>query len=169
MTSSQIFPFSQFPSEPRLLELLPGEVGLGLADDEFKTLLGSCVSVILTDPRRTVGAMCHIVHVSEPGPQDVSNTAYGRVAMGEMYRLLRTVGVTPGLCQAYVYGGGNMFPDLMQHGTVGERNARWVMNFLAAEGIQVLHHSLMGVGHRKLRWTVGPALPQVEQIPLNQE
>ena len=39
---------------------------LGYAGDRMKTLLGSCVAVILTDQRRTVGTMCHIVHVGRP-------------------------------------------------------------------------------------------------------
>ena len=51
------------------LELMPGDVAIGQAGDQFKTLLGSCVSVVLTDPRRTVGAMCHIVHVGTPNAE----------------------------------------------------------------------------------------------------
>ena len=37
-----------------VMELLPGDTALGYAGDRMKTLLGSCVAVILTDPRRTV-------------------------------------------------------------------------------------------------------------------
>ena len=67
------------------VELMPGDVALGYAGDQLKTLLGSCVSVILTDPRRTVGAMCHIVHVGIPTRPTSHNTAYGVVAMAEMF------------------------------------------------------------------------------------
>lgn len=169
MKSDDTFPFSQFPTEPRYMELLPGEVGLGMAADQFKTLLGSCVAVILTDPRRTVGAMCHIVHVGKPQPQEAGNTAFGEVAMAELFRLLRGVGVVPTLCQAFVYGGGNMFPHLFTRDTVGARNVRWVMDFLAAQGIQVVHQSLLGNGHRVVSWKVGPSLPDVKVVPLETE
>ena len=36
---------------PKAIDLMPGHVALGLVGDQLKTLLGSCVSVILTDPR----------------------------------------------------------------------------------------------------------------------
>ena len=47
--------------------LAPGDVAIGTRGDRFETLLGSCVAIVLTDPRRTVGAMCHIVHAM-PAP-----------------------------------------------------------------------------------------------------
>ena len=42
--------------------LHPGDVACGERGERFETLLGSCVAIVLTDPRRTIGAMCHIVH-----------------------------------------------------------------------------------------------------------
>jgi len=83
-----------------VFELMPGDVALGRAGDQLKTLLGSCVSVILTDPRRTVGVMCHIVHVGHPNAANQNNTAFGAVAMAEMTRRL---GSTPEL---FLTGGG---------------------------------------------------------------
>jgi chemotaxis protein CheD len=95
---------------PLAVELLPGDVVLAYASDQLKTLLGSCVSVILTDPRRTVATMCHIVHVGLPNAANQHNTAYGEVAMHDMFDRLVGVGIPPGRCHAYVYGGGNLFP-----------------------------------------------------------
>ena len=60
-----------------IYDLMPGDVALGQAGEQLKTLLGSCVAVILTDPRRTVAAMCHIVHVGQPNAANQHNTAYG--------------------------------------------------------------------------------------------
>ena len=80
-------------------------VGFGLAGDRFKTLLGSCISVILTDPRRTVGAMCHIVHVGQPNAANVHNTAYGEVAMHAMFDRLLAVGIPAQRCHAAVSAG----------------------------------------------------------------
>ena len=75
----------------KALELMPGDVALGRKGDRLKTLLGSCISVILTDPRRTVGAMCHIVHVGKPNAANQHNTAFGIVAMDEMFHRLQSV------------------------------------------------------------------------------
>ncbi len=145
-------------------ELMPGDVAMGFAGDQLKTLLGSCVSVILTDPRRTVGVMSHIVHVGHPNAANHHNTAFGSVAMAEMVRLLYSVGFAPRSCQAYVVGGGNMFPNLFTHHHVGNNNVDWVMGYLEHHKIPVLKEDLGGSAYRKLVWTVGPGAPVVEAV-----
>lgn len=146
------------------VELMPGEIALGQEGDQLKTLLGSCVAVILTDPRRTVGVMCHIVHVGVPSAAQAKNTAFGTVAMAEMFARLRAVGVNPHLCDAYVYGGGNMFPNLVSAHHVGDSNIHWVLDYLEEKGIHVIDHCLGGTGYRKLSWTVGKSEPMVQTI-----
>lgn len=146
------------------VELMPGDVALAFAQDQLRTLLGSCVSVILTDPRRTVAAMCHIVHVGVPNAANMRNTAYGAPAMQDMFARLRVVGVTPKLCQAYVFGGGNMFPHLFMERHVGASNIEWVLQYLDAQGIGVVDQCLGGNGYRKVSWTVGPVAPLVETV-----
>lgn len=145
-----------------VFELMPGDVALGYAGDQLKTLLGSCVSVILTDPRRTVGVMCHIVHAGHPNAANQNNTAFGSVAMAEMTRRLYAIGFAPRSCEAYVVGGGNMFPALVTHHHVGSNNIDWVMGYLEHHKIRVLKEDLGGAGYRKLVWTVGPDEPTVE-------
>lgn len=145
-------------------ELMPGDVALGRSGDAMKTLLGSCIAVILTDPRRTLGAMCHIVHVGHQSAATAGNTAYGLSAMQEMFDLLACEGAMPQQCHAYVYGGGNMFPHLYTSGTVGDRNAAWVLDFLEEQGIVVTHCSVGGPNYRKVAWTVGPWAPVIETV-----
>jgi chemotaxis protein CheD len=148
-------------------ELMPGDVAMGSAGDQLKTLLGSCVSVILTDPRRTIGVMSHIVHAGHPNAANKHNTAFASVAMAEMGRLLHSVGFAPRSCEAYVVGGGNMFPGLVTHHHVGLNNIDWVMGYLEHHKIRVLKEDLGGDGYRKLVWTVGPGEPQVETTSAN--
>lgn len=152
------------PPSPRAIELMPGHVALGLAGDQLKTLLGSCVSVILTDPRRTVGAMCHIVHVGRPSAAQARNTAYGEVAMRDMFDRLAAVAIFPKQCHAYVYGGGNMFPQLVNMNHVGAQNADWVLAYLHDCGIDVVEHDVGGSTYRKVAWTVGRDKPNVEAV-----
>lgn len=150
-------------------ELMPGDVALGQAGDHLKTLLGSCVSVILTDPRRTVGAMCHIVHVGQANAANRGNTAYGEEAMQEMFRLLTGVGIIPNRCHAFVYGGGNMFPHLFNQNHVGANNAKWTLEYLSQQGIPVVEESLGGAGYRKVFWEVGHGDPWVETVLVSGE
>lgn len=145
-------------------DLMPGDVAVGHAGEHLKTLLGSCVAVILADPRRTVAAMCHIVHVGQPNEANRHNTAYGLCAMEEMFRRLQHLGVTPRLCEAYVFGGGNMFPKLFNVNHVGRNNAAWVLHQLQQHHIAVVNQCLGGNGYRKVSWTVGPTEPVVEVV-----
>lgn len=145
-------------------ELMPGDVALAVRGEHLKTLLGSCVSVILTDPRRTVAAMSHIVHVGSPNASNQSNTAYGSVAMNCMFGMLRARGINPAMCEAYVFGGGNMFSQTFNAKKVGTSNANWVLDFLDAQGIGIVDQELGGNGYRKVSWTVGAQEPLVETV-----
>lgn len=156
--------FMPLDAPPAAKELMPGDVALATRGEHLKTLLGSCVSVILTDPRRTVAAMSHIVHVGTPNTGNRNNTAYGSVAMQEMFSMLRSKGVNPAMCEAYVFGGGNMFPQIFNAKNVGASNAQWVLNYLQAQGIVVVDQGLGGNGYRKVSWTVGPQEPLVETV-----
>ena len=148
---------AQFPGSPStpVRVLHPGDVALAFEGERLSTLLGSCVSVILTDPRRTVAAMCHIVHSGAPGLSSRGDTAFAVYAMQEMFTQLRTIGITPQLCHAFVFGGGNMFPGLIHRQHVGASNVAWVDNFLRAHGIELVDASTGGEGYRKICWTVG--------------
>lgn len=151
-------------------ELMPGDVALAHAGDEVRTLLGSCVSVILTDPKRTIATMCHIVHTGAPAHTQLHDTSYGQVALQMMGDLLRTAGLNPRLCHAFVYGGGNMFPSMAHGGDhVGSRNIAWVFQVLANTGVPVVHTALGGYAYRKVSWVVGQGMPQVEEELIDKE
>ncbi len=151
---------------PACYTLHPGDVACGERGDRLETLLGSCVAIVLTDPRRTVGAMCHVVHAG--AARDAADMHFGQAALAEMYRQLVARGITPRLCEAFVYGGGNMFPAHAGSGHVGERNARWALEALQSQGVRVRVHDLGGTAYRKLVWTVGPGEPEVQAVPIQE-
>jgi len=152
--------------QPLVHTLHPGDVACAERGEQLETLLGSCVAVILTDPRRTVGAMCHIVHAHDPSQRTPPSNAHGPFALGSMERLLIARGIQPGLCEAYVFGGGNMFPDLYRGIHIGAANADWVLRALAERGVRVLRDDLGGRFYRQVRWTVGEDEPQVRCVPV---
>lgn len=147
-------------------KLHPGDVACCGRGDRMETLLGSCIAIVLTDPRRTVGAMCHIVHTGQGTSGTPRTAAYGEVALQAMFKLLRARGIDARQCVAYVYGGGNMFPSQITDRHVGQRNADWVLDALARSGIRVVHQDLGGRAYRRLSWTVGPDAPQVVAVPM---
>lgn len=148
--------------------LHPGDVVCVDRDERMETLLGSCVSIILTDPRRTVGAMCHVVHARPPLHGGTRNTAHGDAALLRLFGMLRAKGIEPRLCHAWIFGGGNMFPGRVgpgaAQGNVGAANAAWAVQVMAEQGIHVLGGELGGNAYRKLRWTVGPTEPELHAV-----
>ena len=145
------------------LQLLhPGAVVLAQRGDRLETLLGSCISVILTDPRRTLAAMCHIVH-SGRAPADARGdaTTHAEPALAAMFALLRGSGINPLLCEAYLFDGGNMFPQLYMQAHVGSNNTAWALGALAELGIDLVGQDTCGDAYRRITWAVGPDTPQV--------
>ena len=151
--------------------LHPGDVVCAERGDRLETLLGSCVAIVLTDPRRTVGVMCHIVH-SRPASSAArasgahASTAHAGAALAAMYTLLRARGIEPTQCEAYVYGGGNMFPGIFMQSNVGDDNTEWALDALAEDGVPVLVDDVGGNAYRRLAWNVGPELPHVIAVPI---
>lgn len=146
--------------------LHPGDVVCADRGDRLETLLGSCVAIVLTDPRRTVGVMCHIVHSKPAVGGACGGSAHAGVALEHMHALLRARGIEPLHCEAYVYGGGNMFPGIFKQSHVGDDNAQWALKALAQDAVPVLFQDVGGTSYRRLSWVVGPATPQVTAVPV---
>jgi chemotaxis protein CheD len=151
-------------SAPIVHTLMPGDVVCADRSERLETLLGSCVSIVLTDRRRTIGAMCHIVHCRPAAAAAEVPGAYADTAVKTMYTLLRGRGFSPELCEAFVYGGGRMYPALAGESHVGENNGRWALERLAHDGVRVLFHDLGGARYRRLAWTIGPKPPEVISV-----
>jgi chemotaxis protein CheD len=144
--------------------LNPGDVVVATRGERLDTLLGSCVAVVLNDPRGTVGAMCHIVHASDAPASAPGDTRHARPALQAMTRQLQGLGIVARLCQARVYGGANMFP-LRYAGThVGENNLQRVLALLAQADIAATTPSVGGTGYRRLSWVIGIGEPQCEVV-----
>ncbi len=146
--------------------LHPGAVACRSQGERLETLLGSCVAIVLTDPRRTIGAMCHIVSCPTTRGGAKQSAAYADVALAQMYSLLQAKGINPRLCDAYVYGGGNMFPRMIKQSHVGQANANWALDALARDGVRILVKDVGGHAYRRLSWTVGPEAPRVTAVPV---
>ncbi len=144
----------------------PGQIATAMNGERLETLLGSCVSVILTDPRRTIAVMCHIVHVGVRGGSGRLTAAHGTIAMEIMVEALLSLGINPSMCQAFVYGGGNQFPTLYSQTHVGFNNVQWVMQALAQRHIPVVLSDVGGEVYRRVRWSVGHGAPEVVSTPI---
>lgn len=147
--------------------LHPGDVVLAERGDCLETLLGSCISAILTNPRRTVAGMCHVVYAGAEACCSGKGTSCSENALDAVYSGLLSRSVQPSTCEAFVYGGGNMFPWLSNSAHPGQRNARAVLERLTRGGIRVVQHDIGGSTYRRVRWLVGAGLPEITSVPIH--
>jgi len=139
--------------------LQPGEYFVGDANYKIRTVLGSCVAITLWYPPLCIGAMSHFLLPTRgvKSPSDNSlDGRYGEEALELMVSELLAQGIPPNQCQAKIFGGGNMFPDLVRASqmNIGRRNGEVARELLRKRGIPVLSESLFGVGHRQVIFDV---------------
>lgn len=138
--------------------LRPGELAVGTAGTRMRTLLGSCVSIVLWQERLRVGAMCHFLLAARGscGRREPLDARYGNEALSLMIAGLARYGVAPADCEAKIFGGGNMFPEKSQGSPlhVGRRNGEAARALLRAMSIPVAGEDLFGVGHRQIVFEV---------------
>lgn len=149
------------PSPSRLdVFLLPGAYFVGDHRHRIRTLLGSCVSITLWHPGLRVGAMSHFLLScrQRTEPQDCMSLdpRYGEEAMALMLEGLREQGVPYRQCQAKIFGGAEMFPQVKGAASqgVGRKNGESARRLLEAHHICVQSESLFGQGHRRIFFDV---------------
>jgi len=147
--------------------LQPGEYFIGDRGFRLRTLLGSCVSISLWEPRRRIGAMCHFLLASRPrGVEATLDGRYGEEVIELMVQDLARQGVAASDCQAKLFGGGNMFTATPQwHGPdIGRRNGEAARELLRVRGIAVRSEHLFGHGHRQIIFSIDSGYVWVRQI-----
>lgn len=130
----------------------------------LKTLLGSCVSACLFDPTSGIGGMNHF---SLPGESadDGLCTRYGVHAMELLINEIMKRGGDRRALQAKVFGGAKVLKVQSESLNIGSRNATFVLDFLQAEGIEVVAKCLGGTSGMRVHFY--PHAGKVLQKPLD--
>jgi chemotaxis protein CheD len=141
-----------FDAEHKLpgVKLLPGEYHVSREDMVQVTVLGSCVAACIRDTRTGYGGMNHFMLPDGGGEGNQDAPArYGVYAMEVLINSLIKLGANRQYFEAKVFGGGNVMRVLSQS-NVGQRNAEFVLDFLAAEKIRVAARDLEDIYPRKV-------------------
>jgi len=118
-----------------------GDVATSTRPVVMHTLLGSCVAVCLYDPIFSAGGMNHILL---PGTHlNDRSTRFGVYAMELLINELMKQGGDRHKFVAKAFGGANVMKGLTM-ATVGDDNAEFVLEFLAAERIPLVAQRLGG-------------------------
>jgi chemotaxis protein CheD len=149
VTSPSIYHDARLNTE--VAKIFPGQYFVTDRDIVLVTVLGSCVAACIRDTRAGVGGMNHFLL---PDPARDSSPAsrsarYGSFAMEVLINQLISHGANRKTMEAKVFGGGSVLPDLRSSG-VGESNARFIVDYLRKERIQVLAQDLLDECARKI-------------------
>ena len=145
-----------------VIKLLPADWHVTDRELALSTVLGSCVAACLYDPLLGVGGMNHFM-LPDGAPGD-SSARYGAHAMELLINGLLKHGASRARLQAKVFGGGNVLRG-MTIDPIGTRNARFVLEYLAAERIPVLAQDLGDVHPRKVCFFVRTGRTLVKRLP----
>lgn len=136
------------------VKLLPGEYYVTSADMMMTTVLGSCVSACLRDRYAGVSGMNHFMlpeAIDRHKPVVAGAMHYGAHAMATLVRELYRAGARRGQLEAKVFGGGAVLDGMTQL-NVGERNADFVLQYLASEHVPVVAQDLCGKLPRRINF-----------------
>ncbi len=139
-----------------------GELEVVRGDFLLKTLLGSCIGLILYDASSRIGGMSHIVHPDSNG-QTTPPGKYADTAIAEMLRQIDQLGGKPRNVSARFAGGANMFATTGRN-SIGDQNIAAVENLLKAFGIPVLGRHCGGKQGRRLAFEVDTGRAMIEIV-----
>jgi chemotaxis protein CheD len=127
-------------------KVLPGEYYVSGEDVIIMTVLGSCIAACIWDSRLRIGGMNHFM--LPEGGADTSGR-YGSYAMELLINELVKMGSSREYMQAKVFGGGAVISGFTSM-NVGERNTKFVLDYLATERIPVVSKDVMDIYPRKV-------------------
>jgi chemotaxis protein CheD len=150
-----------------VVKVMPGEYEVGGADLTLVTLLGSCVSACIRDPLAGVGGMNHFMLPADQreSAAGAENARYGAYAMEVLINEVLKRGGRRERLEAKVFGGANVIAG-MTTTAVGDRNVRFVLDYLHRESIAVAARDLGGQAARKLAYFVGSGRVLVRHLPV---
>ena len=127
------------------VKVLPGEYFVSNEDVLIMTVLGSCIAACVWDGKARVGGMNHFML---PEGEDGSGR-YGSYAMELLLNEMIKMGARRETMQAKVFGGGAVMAGFTTM-NVGERNTKFVLDYLATERIPVVSQDVLDIHPRKV-------------------
>jgi chemotaxis protein CheD len=122
------------------------------AGEMLVTILGSCVTACIRDPLVGVGGMNHFMLPESAGSGwDTASASmrYGNVAMERLINDILKRGGARERLEIKVFGGGNVMNGTTN---IGHRNAEFVEEYLAAEGLPIAARHLRGNLPRRVHY-----------------
>lgn len=129
------------------VKVLPGEYFVSGDDLIIMTVLGSCISACIWDPKVRAGGMNHFM--LPDGDSADGFGRYGSYAMELLINEMLKKGARRETMQAKVFGGAQVMAGFTSM-NVGERNTKFVLDYLATERIPVVSQDVLDIHPRKV-------------------
>lgn len=132
-----------------------GEIRVAKKPAIFKALgLGSCVAVVLYDENLRIGGMAHVMlpYVEESTTKS-QPSKFADVAIAEIVGTMKTRGAQVRNMWAKLFGGANMFPDVILSDStmeIGRRNISAAREELKRHHIQIVSEEVGGHDGRSI-------------------
>jgi chemotaxis protein CheD len=129
------------------VKVLPGEYFVASDDLMIMTVLGSCISACIWDTRARAGGMNHFM--LPDGDSADGGGRYGSYAMELLINQMLKMGARRETMQAKVFGGAQVMAGFTSM-NVGERNTKFVLDYLSTERIPVVSQDVLDIHPRKV-------------------
>lgn len=159
---------------PNVMEIFlqPGELWFGGRDNRIRTILGSCVALVLWHPKRHIGGMCHYLlpHRGSKGTSPLDGR-YADEAIDLLLAEIRKADTRPQEYEAKLFGGGRMFhhpycDGQKCSGQVQDRNVRIGRELVSRHGFHLKAEHLGGHGHRQVIFDIWSGHAWMKHTPL---
>ena len=141
------------------VKVLPGEYFVHDEDILITTTLGSCIAACLWDRERRIGGMNHFMLPEGTG----DSGRYGSFAMELLINEMMKRGASRLTIEAKIFGGGAVVNG-MNTINVGERNTRFVIDYLATERIPIVSKDVLEIYPRKVCFIPGSGKAMVKRL-----
>lgn len=163
------------------MTIFAGEFYVSNSNEIISTVLGSCISVCLYDPKNGVGGINHfMLPESNPGAarlytRDLSikeeelteqSTRYGVTAMEVLIAEMQKKGGERKNLRAKIFGGGNVLTRTNPSLSIGDRNIGFTRAFLKMEGIKIEGENVGDKHGRKIFFLTGKNSVFVKKVAL---
>jgi chemotaxis protein CheD len=128
------------------VKVLPGEYFVATDNLLLVTVLGSCISACIWDGRAQVGGMNHFMLPDGDGD---GGGRYGSYAMELLINEMMKKGARRESMQAKIFGGGQVMHSFTTM-NVGERNTKFVLDYLHTERIPIVSQDVLDIYPRKV-------------------
>lgn len=137
-----------------VVKILPGEFYVTADKEEvLVTVLGSCVSACIRDPFMQIGGMNHFMLVQNKSGasgawgNEIESARFGNFAMEKLINGMLKLGCQRERMEIKVFGGANV---IASRNEIGTDNGKFVLDYLAAEGLRCAAQDLGGTYPRRI-------------------